>query len=385
MPRRGKARANGEGTIYEYPEGSGVWYAQITLSNGTRRKRRASSQREARAKLRKLQAELEGGVDLAAEQPIVAAWCAIWLETFAINLKPYVKEDYAGEIRRYITDAPIGKRKLNQLTAAEVQAWVNDLSKRLAPQTVHNAHARLHRALVVAMRQRYITRNVADDIELPSVRTPPIKPLDFDDAIALLEAAEGERWEALYWLAVNIGMRQAELLGLTWEALDLHAGTLRVYQQLKRIKNADGKRVFVLQSTKTRAGERTPQLSADLIAVLRAHREAQEMERIRCGTEWNNQFNLVFVTETGRPIHFTDLVRHCKGLLKRAHLPAIRFHDLRHTAATLMLDNGVSLVTVSKILGHATPAITATIYGHALDDAKAGAITGLSQRLRGKP
>jgi integrase len=92
--------------------------------------------------------------------------------------------------------------------------------------------------------------------------------------------------------------------------------------------------------------------------------------------------NLVFVTETGAPIHISDLTKHFKSALKRAGLPTIRFHDLRHTAATLMLANGVSLVTVSKILGHSSPAITATIYAHALDESKAGAIAGLSQRLR---
>ncbi|HEY3227903.1 MAG TPA: tyrosine-type recombinase/integrase [Roseiflexaceae bacterium] len=383
MPK-GKGRANGEGTIYEYPKDSGIWYAQISLDDGSRRKRRAASQREAREKLRQLVAELERGVDLAAQQPTVAQWCQTWLEAFAINLKPNIKEDYAAVIRRYIADALVGRRRLSQLTPADVQAWVNALSARVAPQTVRNAHARLHKALVVAVRQRYIARNVTDDIELPSGRPPPIKPLNFEQACALLAAVAGHRLAALYRLAINLGMRQGELLGLTWDALDLDAGTIRVDRQLRRVRNGKETREFVLQTTKTKAGERVLQLDEDLMAVLREHRREQQEEAALREKQWKNGLNLVFVTETGAPLHISDLTKHFKNALKRAGLPIIRFHDLRHTAATLMLANGVSLVTVSKILGHSSPAITATIYAHALDESKASAIAELSERLRKK-
>jgi integrase len=383
MTRKAKGRSNGEGSIYEYPEGSGIWHAQVRVEGSPPKRRRAGSQREAREKLKQMLADLEKGVNLTVQQPTVEQWCATWLETFAVNLKPTIREDYEGVIRRYIKDTKLGRRKLSQLTPADVQGWVNDLAARLAPQTVRNAHARLHKALVVAVRQRYITRNVSDDIELPSVRTPSIRPLDFDQARAFLAVLKGYRWEVLYWLAINLGMRQGELLGLTWDAVNLDAGTLRVSHQLKRIKGADGTRQFILQTTKTKAGERILQLDDDLIALLRLHRQIQEEEQRLRGEQWKNQLNLVFVTETGAPIHFSDLVRQFKSVLKKAKLPEIRFHDLRHTAATLMLADSVPLVTVSKILGHSSPAVTANIYAHALDDSKAGAIAGLSRRLRG--
>src|SRR5919109_4296765 len=108
MPKRTKGRVNGEGSIYEYPKGSGKWLAQIYLEDGRSIRRRADSQREARAKLRQLQAELEQGLNLTAQQPTVAEWCAIWLQTFATNLKPNIKEDYQGVIARYVESAPIG-------------------------------------------------------------------------------------------------------------------------------------------------------------------------------------------------------------------------------------------------------------------------------------
>jgi integrase len=382
MKRRAKGRSNGEGSIYEYPEGSGIWYAQVRVEGAAPKRRRAKTQRDAREKLKQLLAELEQGVDLTMKQPTVEQWCTTWLDTFAVNLKPTIKEDYAGVIKRCIKDTRLGRRRLNQLTPADVQGWVNELSKRLAAQSVRNAHARLHKALVVAVRQRYIARNVADNIELPSVRTPPITPLDFEQAQAFLAFLKGHRWEVAYWLALNLGMRRGEILGLAWEALDLDTGTLRVFQQLQRLTGSDGQRAFILQTTKTRAGDRLLQLDDDLTALLRAHKHNQDEERALLGEHWKNRLNLVFVTETGAPIHFSDLVKQFKGALKKAELPNIRFHDLRHTAATLLLADGVPLVTVSKILGHSSPAITATIYAHALDDHKASAIAGLAKRLR---
>lgn len=147
MAKRTKGRSNGEGSIYEYPKGTGKWMAQIQLENGQYKRRRASTQREAREKLKQMQAEFAHGVNLGAAQPTVSEWCAIWLDSFATNLKPNIREDYQSVIRRYIDSASIGKRKLEKLTPAEVQAWVNELSKKIAPQTVRNAHARLHKAL----------------------------------------------------------------------------------------------------------------------------------------------------------------------------------------------------------------------------------------------
>lgn len=271
MSRRTKGRANGEGTVYEYPKGSGVWYAEVSLEDAKRRKRRAVSQREARERLKQLQSEIDQGVDLTSAQPTVAEWCLTWLTTFAANLKPNIRDDYHGIVRRYIDGTTLGKRRLDKLTPAEVQAWVNALATRVQPKTVRNAHARLHKALEVAVRNNYIARNVARSIELPSVPTPTIAPLDMQQVQALLSAVAGHRWYALYRLAVNLGMREGELFGLTWPAIDSQAGTLRIHQQLQRARKngkMDAPREFILQATKTKAGERTLKLDQDLLNVL---------------------------------------------------------------------------------------------------------------------
>lgn len=386
MPQRTKGRTNGEGTIYEYPKGAGIWYAEILLPNGSRRKRRVASQRAAREKLKQLQTEFAQGINLAAQQPTVTEWCTTWLTTFATHLKPNIRDNYHGVIMRYIERAPIGARRLDKLTPAEVQAWVNDLATKVKPKTVQNAHARLHKALAVAVRNNYIARNVASGIALPPVTKPDIHILDVQQVQSLLGVVADHRWYALYRLAVNLGMRQGELFGLTWPAINFQAGTLRIHQQLQRARQdgrVDAPREFILQATKTAAGERTLTLDADLLDVLRAHKQNQDEERQIRGEKWRDLWGtLVFTSETGGPIHTSCLLDHFRTALQQAKLPAIRFHDLRHTAATLLLANNVPLVTVSKILGHSSPAITATIYAHALDESKAGAIAGLSQQLR---
>jgi integrase len=379
----GKKRANGEGSIFEYPKGSGRWFAQITLPNGKVKPRLGPSQREAREKLKQLQAEQEQGIDLALQQPTLLEWCEIWLERYAKNLKPNIREDYRGVVRRYIASDPIGQRKLHQLTPALVQDWVDRLGMRVAAQTVRNAHARLHTALSVAVKRRYISRNVAEDTDLPQVRTRPIQPLDIDGVWALLDMVAHHRWAVLYRLAVNLGLRQGELLGLTWDAIDLEKGTIRISRQLRRVPGKAGEgKVFALQPTKTAASDRLLDLDEDLIAILKAFRILWLEERVRADGGRRNPWDLLFTSETGAPIHVSMLADHFKASLKAAHLSPIRFHDLRHTAATLMLDDGASLVTVSKILGHSSPAVTARIYAHALDKSKAHAIAGLSRQIR---
>lgn len=390
MPRK-KGRANGEGSIYEYPKGSGRWVAQITLADGRTKRKRAGSQAEARECLKELNALRDQGVKLSAKQPTVAEWCVIWLEKYSKQLKPNIRDDYRGVVRRYIDTDPIGRRKLHLLTPAEVQDWVDRLcvrvsertKKPLDAQTIHNAHARLHKAMAEAVKRRYRADNPADDTEMPPIRAEQIHPLDFEQTCLLLETVADHRWAVLYRLAVNLGLREGELLGLTWDAINLEKGAIHVYRQLKRVRAvAGGAKTFLLQTTKTPASDRVLDLDADLVALLRAHRKNQMEERLISGKRWKDTMGLVFVTETGAPIHSSNLLKHFRNVLGAAGLPQIRFHDLRHTAATLMLDENVPIVTVSKILGHSSPAVTAKIYAHALDKSKAGAIAGLSQRLR---
>jgi integrase len=149
-----------------------------------------------------------------------------------------------------------------------------------------------------------------------------------------------------------------------------------------KITGGDGQRELVLQTTKTRVAVRLLQIDTTLVACLREHRRIEDDETALREAACKNRLKLLFTTDTGAPIHVSDLAKHFKSALGRAQLPPIRFHDLRHTAATLLLANGVPLVTVTKSLGHSSPAITAAIYAHALDESKSTAIAALSQQLR---
>jgi integrase len=380
MPRKPKGRANGEGSVYR--EGKG-WIAQITLANGKPKRRRAKTEAAALDKLDELRALRRRGVNLSKQSPTVAEWWSTWLDMYARQLKPNIREDYRGIGRRYVDSDAIGRRKVALLTGAEVQDWVDRLCDKVAPSTVRNAHARMHKCMKVAIQRRVRTDNPADNIDLPEARPAPIQPLDFDQSMRLLEILEDDRWAALYRLLINLGLREGEALGLTWDAIDLKRGTIRVYRQLKRIPKQDGSgKEFVLQTTKKAASDRILDLDEDIIAALRTHKTNQLEEELASRKRWIDTWGLVFVSENGAPIHPSNLLAHLHKTLEQAELPKIRVHDLRHTCATLMLDAGVSLVTVSKILGHSSVAITAKIYAHALDKSKASAIATLSERLR---
>ena len=395
MPSR---RTKGEGSIFESPKGSGIWYAQITLISGKQTKRKCTSAKEARTKLRELQALAADEVNLGNKQPTLWQWWEIWLDQFAPQLKQNMREEYRSIGRRYVRDVSIGRRKLIDIQFAEYQAWANDLTKRLKPKTVHNIVARLKTALSVARKRRYIAVNHAEDIELPSLTHSgddfvEMHPYSFGQATALLETLKDNRLYALYRLAINTGARQAELLALTEQSIDWTTGELKITHQLKRITQPNAlkgaPKVWGLVPLKTKNARRAIQLDDDLLAVLRRHRVNLLEERLLLGKAFQERDpfrkrgGLLFVSETGAPIHGSLLLQHFHRWAAKADVPIVRFHDLRHTAATLMLADGVPVSTVSGILGHANAGITMKIYAHALQEGKASAVAGLSKKLGG--
>jgi integrase len=180
-----------------------------------------------------------------------------------------------------------------------------------------------------------------------------------EQARALLETAEGDRLEALYVLALSTGMRQGELLGLRWRNVDLDGGSLQVRATLQRTR--DG---FTFSEPKTARSCRQVTLTKQAVEALRGHRSRQVEERLQMGGAWEDN-GLVFANEVGRPIEAGNLIRRSfHPLLERAGLPKGRFHDLRHTAATLALGKGVHPKIVAEMLGHSQIAVTLDLYSH---------------------
>jgi integrase len=267
---------------------------------------------------------------------------------------------------------------LTKLAPQQVQALYS--AKRaggLSPTTVRHLHALLHHALDQALRWDLVARNVTDLVDAPSMSRKDVEALTPDQARALLAEARGDRLEALYVVAVHTGMRQGELLALRWRDVALDVGLLHVRSNLERAE------VGVRMGTpKTARSRRTIKLSATSVEALREHRSRQDEERLARADAWTDH-DLVFPNTVGKPMDGIHLLRReFVPLLERAGLPRVRFHDLRHTAATLMRRAGANVEVVSEMLGHADPTTTIRIYSHVQPGMQQSAVDALDELLR---
>jgi integrase len=356
-------RGNGEGGVSRRKDGS--WMSRYTVQTPAGRKRKvlyAKSQAEARRKLTEALADRDRGLTYDAEGLTVEGYLARWLkDSVRGSVKATTYQSYGSLVRLHVCPT-LGGTKLTALTPAHVQTlYRRKLDEGLAPKTVKHIHTTLHRALKQAVRWSLVPRNAAAEVDPPRVQTPEMCPLSPVQARTLLQAARGNRLEALYVLAVTTGMRQGELLGLAWEDLDPEVGVVRVRRTLTLAKG--GPR---LTEPKTRGSRRSIRLTASAVEALERHRVRQDSEGAAAGDRWND-WDLVFCTRPGTPIRRDNLHdKHWKPLLRRAGLPDIRFHDLRHTCATLLLTKGVHPKIVSEMLGHSSIAITLDTYSHVI-------------------
>jgi integrase len=260
------------------------------------------------------------------------------------------------------TAPSMSRLKLKDLNPAHVRGFYREkLDSGLSSATVRKMHSVLRKALKQAVLDGLIPRNVCEAVKPPKVERKEINPLDREQVKALLEAASGYRLAALYVLAVHTGMREGELLGLNWEDVDLERGVLRLRHALVR----EGGKIALgdLKTPKSRRGVNLTRAAAE---ALRSHLERQLEEMERMGSLYQPG-GPVFATESGTLINPSNLRnRSFKPLLKRAGLPGICFHDLRHTCATLLLSQGTHPKLVQELLGHATIAMTLDTYSHFL-------------------
>ena len=270
----------------------------------------------------------------------------------------------------------LGKVELKKLTPAHVQSLYRaKLDEGLAERTVEYIHATLRKALSQAVKWQLVPRNVAEAVTAPRHCKREMMDFDREQARRLLDAASGDRLEALYVLAVTTGLRQGELLGLKWTDLDLEEGTLSVRRSLRVDK--DG--AHYTEGKRDRSRRRI-ELGAGTVGALRSHRKRQLEERVRSAGLWENH-DLVFCQKDGRPIRRRNLEREFYKLLRRAGLPKITFHGLRHTCASLMLLNNTSAKVVSEMLGHADVAFTLKVYSHVLPGMQRNAADGMDEML----
>ncbi|MDO8615019.1 MAG: site-specific integrase [Dehalococcoidia bacterium] len=301
----------------------------------------------------------QDGVPLVVERQSFSQFASSWLTTVRPSLKPRTWYRYEQLLRVHALPA-IGRLPLSKLAPQQLQALYAEMQANgSAPATIRQLHAVVHRALRQALRWNLVARNVADLVTAPRVPRTEMQVLSPEEARCLLEAARGDRLEALYVLALTTGMRQGEILALHWKDVDLDRGTVNVRFTLHHVR--DG---FVFTDPKSSRSRRQIALTEAARSALRQHRIAQAEERLRAGPAWQGQ-DLVFANPQGGPLDGTFLLRRrFHPLLGKAGLPKIRFHDLRHTAATLLLGQGIHAKIVSEMLGHSNIAITMDLYSH---------------------
>jgi len=351
-------RGNGEGSIFKRKDGR--FEARIFI-DGKRRSKCAKTQRELQRWLTEARKARDSGLPLIDSHQTLEGFLASWLPGRQNQLRHGTWSHQEWLIRRYILPS-IGKVPVSQLRPQHVQLMQDRmLELGLSPSSAHHAHAVLHRALQDAVRWDLAARNVAALVAPPRMARREMKTLTKVQVQTFLAAAAEDRLNALWVLAATTGMREGEMVGLYWAEVDLERRQLRVNATLRWTRGSEP----VVNPPKTPRSRRQISLSQAAVAALRHHKALQAGERLRAGPEWPES-DFVFTDEQGGPLYAHKLLYRFWKLLARAGLPRIRFHDLRHTAASLLLAENVHPKIVSDLLGHASVSITLDVYSHAV-------------------
>lgn len=403
--RKRTRRSNGQGSVYQRADGLWIGAAYVLTTTGHRKRITVSgkSAEDVNQKLTRKIADSDRGIPVAAESWTVEAYLNYWLQNVVRPKRPKTYQGYEGVVRRRLVPG-LGRHKLHMLSVTQVRTFLTRLQhdcrccaggidaarpeeerrccavgrccgKVLSPRSVQYTHAVLRNALQNAMREELVTRNVAKLVQVPAPRYRINRGLSVEQARELLEAAEDDRLHGLFVLALYLGMRRAELLGLAWESVDLEAGHLEIHQTLQRV---DGE--LRLLPPKTDSSERTVPLPRVVADALARHRDRQRKEREEAGADWTDS-GLVFTSRRGTPLEPDNLRRSWYPLREQIGADGVRFHDLRHSCVTLLLGLGVPPHIVQEIVGHAHLGVTMGIYAHVSLTEKRAALDRLQEGL----
>ena len=399
MARKSNTRAaQGSGSIRQRADGT--WEARFVTGHdpGTgkaiRKSVYAKTQKEVRQKLAQAIAAVDNKAYREPCKMTLGEWLDIWADTYLEGVKPRTVKIYRDDIRLHIKPY-LAAVKLGELDTHTVQKFFNTLltsgksvPKRdndgkiikkdgktvyetapLSPKTVKNVHGVLHGALRQAVINRYISLNPADGdfCKLPKAPKEEIKPLDEVQITAFLKAIQGDRFETIFLVTLFTGLRQGEVLGLTWDCVDFNRGILTIDKQMQ-LHQESGMNAYTLVPTKN-SKARTITAAPFVMAYLKQRKITQLEDRLRAGAMWHNS-NLIFTDEIGQHITKPTLYRAFKKAAASIGRPDARFHDLRHSYAVAAIRSGDDIKTVQGNLGHATAAFTLDVYGHVTDQMK---------------
>jgi integrase len=372
-----KHRKNGEGTLFKRKDGR--WQASFVPENGKRLYFYGKTQKEALEKLRKAQQEDQKGLLATGPKLRLGEYLVHWVEA---TYKPpmarhttYVQ--YRSMIHKHLVPG-LGQVFLQKLTVQQLQAfYAQKIEEGLKTRTIAIIHAVLHKALENAVKWNLLSRNIATLATVPQKTSHEVKTLSASEARKLIEAAQDSRIEALLVLAITTGMRRGELLGLRWDDIDLELGILRICRTVNWIAGFG----FIENDPKTKASRRRITLPSVAIEGLRKHRIRQDQAKQQAGTKWIEK-GLVFPNTLGNFLGPNHLLTMFQRVLDQAGLPHMRFHDLRHSAATILLTMGVHPKVVQELLGHSSITMTMDTYSHLLPSMQKEAMDGMDNLFK---
>lgn len=391
---RGRA-SNGSGNVVYHKDKKKPYQIQFTVDGVRKSGGYYASHAEAMAALRKVTSQVDSRDYIDPQRMLLSEWLTVWMDEYCADVKASTMTQYEGYVRNHINPA-IGKVKLCALQPKQVQAFVNGLTRKghggekpLAYKTLKNIHGCLSAALEKAKEIHYLKENPATGCVIPRNDADSdeydIRPLEGDQIPAFLEAVKGTRFERIYIIALDTGMRLSEILGLQWDRVKERSHELRINKQLTIKRKAGSQRV--LTSTKSR-NTRTIVVPEDVIELLLREKEDQTAAKEKTGALWANRDGLCFTDEMGGSIPHASVEHEYKRIVAAIGVPDRRFHDLRHTFATEAIRAGVDYETLSKHLGHFSVGFTLDVYGHVTDEMKREAAQKMQKvinRRKGAP
>jgi integrase len=376
-------RGNGEGSIY-FRKSDEKWVGSITLENRKRKVFYGKTRKEVQEKLKVTLREQQQGTLVTTPKQTLAQFLTDWLENSQKqSVRPRTYERYEELVRLHIVPV-LGRCELQKLSAQHLQTfYAKKAGEGLSATTINHFHNVLHKALDTAVKWNLVARNVCDLVSPPRRKQYEVQPLTLEQVHKLLAVVEGHYMEALFKVALATGLRRGELMGLKWQDINFDTGVLQVRRILSRVPTKMPGKGYVEAEPKTQKSRRSIVIAPFALEALKLHRERQRGVKLKVGSAWQDH-DYVFCTSIGTHLNPTrDMLGQLKSLLKKAGLPDIRFHDLRHSAATLLLSVGVHPKVVQEILGHSQIGITLDVYSHVLPSMQQDAINRLNAVIEG--
>jgi integrase len=376
MPKKSRKNGSGEGSIRK--KGNGRWEARFTIGHDPisgkqiQKSVYGKTREETSKKLNEILNSVSNGTFVEPSKMKTGEWIESWLNNYAkMAIKESTFENYSVLTKVHILPR-IGSITLNNLKTKDLQQFYNNIfesgkaprksssseASGLSVSTIKHIHNIIHQSLAQALKEGLIRSNTDEACVMPKAEKKKINTLPMEDiSLFLNEASKGNHY-SMYYLDLCTGLRRGELLGLKWEDIDFVENTLIIKRQLTRMSNK-----LILSSLKTQNSYRTVKIPDSAIDVLKSHQEFQNVLKEKAGMIWEES-GLIFCNEIGKPLDPSGVYHNFKRLIKRLGFNDNRFHDLRHTFATISLQNGVDIKTIQESLGHSNAAFTLQVYGH---------------------